>query len=222
MGFVATLSIDHPDLVLMPTIETHPDVTIRYEYSATAAQNDLCFVSVFGGEYDAIEETMVDDHTVSNPTHVATFENRAIYRITVETELDLLPEKCAAYGVFVFRITSGEGDWMVRTHMPDRDALTAFQDYCRSHSISFRMTQLYDSMVSDDGTYFLTEQQHEILSMAYYAGYYEIPRAVSQDYLAEKLGISTSAVSQRHRRAVAELIAATLENDRTPGRRNHR
>lgn len=216
MGFVANVSIAHPDLVLMPTIQAHPDVPIQYEYSVAADGRDLCFVSVFGGQYDALEETMMADHTVTNPTRIATFENRAIYRVTVETGLEIVPHTCAAQGVFVFRMISGDDDWLIRTHMPDRDALTAFQDHCKRREIAFKIDQLYDSAANDEGTYFLTEQQHELLSMAYYAGYYEIPRAVSQDYLADKLGISTSAVSQRHRRAVAELIGATLENTRTP------
>ncbi|MHC3436829.1 helix-turn-helix domain-containing protein [Natrialbaceae archaeon A-gly3] len=215
MGFVANVSLVHPDLVLAPTIETHPAVTIRHEYEITSSETDLCFVSVFGGQYAAIEEAMERDHTITQPTRVATFENRAIYRVTVETDLEVVPHRCAADGAFVFKITSGERGWVIRVHMPDRDALTDFREYCRNRSISFRVNQLYESTASDDGIYYLTEQQHEILSMAYYEGYYDIPRRASQNDLAGQLGISDSAVSQRLRRAVSELIAATLEDDRT-------
>ena len=216
MGFVANVSIVHPNLVLTPTIEAHPAVTIRYEYGVASDEKDFCFVSVFGGQDAAIEEAMERDYTIAQPTCVARFENRAIYRVTVETDLEIVPRRCAVSGAFVFKVTSGERGWMIRVYLPNRDALIDFRDHCRTHSISFRVHRLYESTPSDDGVYFLTEQQHEILSMAYYAGYYDIPRGASQDDLANQLGISDSAVSQRLRRAVSELIAATLEDDRTP------
>lgn len=216
MGFIAEVHLVHDDFVLAPTIARYPDVTVRYEYDATTTDRTLQFVSVFSDEYAPIEGAMEADHTVSNPTRVATFENRAIYRVAVESDVEIVPDQCAEDGLFVFTITSAERGWVARVHLPDRDALTAFRAWSRDRGVSFRVKQLYDLSVSDNGTYFLTEQQHEILLMAYYAGYYDIPRGITQDGLAERLDISDSAVSQRLRRAVSELIAATLENDRTP------
>lgn len=216
MGFIAEVHLVHDDLALAPTIARYPDVTIRYEYEATTTDRTLQFVSVFSDEYAHLERAMDEDPTVSNPTRVATFENRAIYRVTVETAVEIVPDRCAESGLFVFTMTSAERGWIARVHLPDRDALTAFRTWSRDRGVSFRVTQLYDLSVSDNGTYFLTEQQHEILLMAYYAGYFDIPRGITQDGLADRLEISDSAVSQRIRRAVSELIAATLENDRTP------
>lgn len=216
MGFIAEVHLVHDDLALAPTIAHAPDVTLRHEYEATTADRTVQFVSTFSDDYALLEEAMDADHTISDPTRVATFENRAIYRVTLETDLEIVPDQCAEGGLFVFTITSAERGWTARVHLPDRDALTAFRAWSRDHGISFRVTQLYDLSASDAGTYFLTEQQHEILLMAYYAGYFDIPRGITQDGLAERLEISDSAVSQRIRRAVSELIAATLENDRTP------
>jgi predicted DNA binding protein len=101
-------------------------------------------------------------------------------------------------------------------YLPDRAALTVFREECRDRGVSFRVRELRESNSDDDAAYFLTDQQHETLLLAYYAGYYDIPRGVSQGDLASQLDISTSAVSQRLRRAVAELIAATIETSRAP------
>lgn len=216
MGFIAEIRVCHEELPLASTIAAHPSVTIGYEY-AIEADEQMAFVSVFGDENDSLEASMDADPTVSEPVQVATFENRTIYRVTLETEREIVPDRCGEHGLFVLTIRSGERGWIVRVYVPDRDALTAFRTHCREFGVSFRMTQLYDSSPSDDGTYFLTERQHEILAMAYYAGYYDIPRSVTQDDLADRLDISDSAVSQQLRRAVAQLLEATLENDRTPG-----
>ncbi|SIR75286.1 helix-turn-helix domain-containing protein [Natronorubrum thiooxidans] len=216
MGFIAEVHLSHDDLALVPTIEQQPAVTLRSEYAAPANGQRLQFFSAFGETYTALEAAMETDHTISNPTRIATFENRAIYRVTVETDLEIIPEHCAESGLFVFTITSNDRGWVTRVHLPDRDALAMFRKCCRSRGISFHVTQLYDSSVSDDGTYVLSEQQYEILMMAYYAGYFDVPRGCTQDDLAARLEISDSAVSQRLRRAISDLIAGTVENDRTP------
>ena len=217
MGFVTEVRLAHPDLLLAPTLEAYPDATIRYEYETVTDDAELCFVTVFDADYPRLEETLATDHTVSDPTRIATFADRAVYRLTVDTPVEVVPNRCAERGLFVFEVTTDGRWWVPRMHVPDRDVLASFREYARDHGISFRMNKLYELTPTDDRSYFLTEQQHEILLLAYYAGYYDIPRAVSQDYLADRLGISGSAVSQRLRRAVAELIAATLENDRMPG-----
>lgn len=216
MGFIAAVHLVHDDLPLVPTIERCADVTLRYEYGTTIGDRRLQFVSAFGDDA-TLEEAMDADPTVADATPVATFENRTIYRVVVDTDLEIVPDRCAENGVFVFTVTSAEGGWIARIHVPDRDALGSFRMHCRDRGISFRITQLYDSSASDERSYFLTERQHEILTMAYYAGYFEVPRGATQDDLADRLGISDSAVSQRLRRAVSELIAATLENERMVG-----
>ncbi|USZ70829.1 helix-turn-helix domain-containing protein [Natronosalvus halobius] len=219
MGFVAHVSLSHPDLVLAPTIRAHSNVTMRFEYGVVTDSRERCFVSIFSDEFDHIEQTMANDRTISSPTRVATFSGRSIYQMTVETGLEIVPYRCSVRGIFVFETISNDNGWDVRVHIPDRETLSAFREYCRSRSISFRVNRLSESTADDDGdTYFLTERQHEILSKAYYSGYFEIPRRASQDDLANQLGISTSAVSQRIRRAVGELIESTLENSRTPDR----
>jgi len=216
MGFIAAIRLVHDELPLVPTIEHRSGVTLRYEYGAMTGEQRLQFVSAFGDEHEALEEVMAADPTIANATCVATFENRSIYRVVVETDLEIVPDRCAEAGLFAFRITSAEGGWCARVHLPDRDVLSAFRSQCLDRGISFHVNHLYDSSVSDEQNYFLTEQQHEILTMAYYAGYFEVPRGATQDDLASRLDISDSAVSQRIRRAVSELIAATLENDRAP------
>lgn len=215
MGFIAEVHLVHDELPFMPTIERCSDVTFRYEYETKTDGRRLQFVSALGGEDGTLEEAMEADPTISDPTRIATFENRVIYRVVVDTDLEIVPDRCVETGLFIFTITSADWGWIARVYLPDRDVLSAFRAHCRNRGVSFRVNQLYDSSVTDDRTYFLTAQQREILTMAYYAGYFEVPRTATQDDLAERLGISDSAVSQRIRRAISELIAATLENDQS-------
>ncbi|SFC19233.1 Predicted DNA binding protein, contains HTH domain [Halobiforma haloterrestris] len=214
MGFIADVRLGHDELPLVPTMKRQPDVTLRREYESATDGSRVLFVSAFGDGYASLEETLADDPTVSEPTCVATFGHRAIYRLAVETGLAILPDWCAEHGLYVFTVTSDRTGWVARIHLPDRDALAAIRRRYRERGVSFRVDRLHDSSAADDGTYFLTDHQRDLLLMAYEAGYFDIPRRVTQDELAERLEVSDSAVSQQLRRAISTLIAATLENGR--------
>lgn len=217
MGFVLEAGLTHEDLVLGPTIEAVSETTIRYEYADARGADRYLFVSVFGTDRETVDRAIDADHTVTDPVRIAEFPNRTIYRVTFASALDPIPERCSESGLFVFKLTSDERGWAIRLYLPDRETLSAFRERCLERDIDFHIRQLQESN-PDDETYVLTERQHEMLLLAYYAGYYDIPRRVSQGDLAERLDVSTSAVSQRLRRAVAELIATTLETNRTPER----
>ncbi|OVE84051.1 helix-turn-helix domain-containing protein [Natronolimnobius baerhuensis] len=217
MGFIADVRLTHDELPLVPTMKRQPDLTLRREYETTSNGTQMQFVSVFGDETDALEEVLADDATISAATKVATFGQRSIYRLTIDTHLEIVPGQCSECGIFVFTATSTNAAWSVRLYLPDRESLAAIRHWYRDHGVSFRVTKLCESGATDEGTYFLTDNQREILLLAYEAGYFDVPRDITQDDLAERLDVTDSAVSQQLRRAISMLIAATLENDRTAG-----
>lgn len=57
----------------------------------------------------------------------------------------------------------------------------------------------------------LTPEQYETLVAAVEHGYFEIPREVSMQDLAEELGVSHQALSERLRRAYETLVTAELD-----------
>lgn len=213
MNFMAEIHVEHDDLVLNPTIRSDVDVTVRWEYETTIdGETTVLFVSAFGETGPALETALEDDHTVADPTHIATFSKRSVYRVAVDTDLRLVPPVCVERGAFVLRIVSDDDGWTVRLHLPNRDALLAFNAYCVDNDISFRVAQLHQSEPADDiATAGLTEKQRDLLLTALYSGYYDVPRGATQDDIAEQLGVSASAVSQRIRRAVSQLIVSTLD-----------
>jgi predicted DNA binding protein len=70
----------------------------------------------------------------------------------------------------------------------------------------------------DRGTDFgLSPKQLEIVRKAHLSGYFDVPRQVTQQELADHFGISSSAVSQRLRRATAQILGGTVSSDDTAG-----
>lgn len=56
----------------------------------------------------------------------------------------------------------------------------------------------------------LTERQREVIEMAYEMGFYEIPRRVSTEDIAEKLDIDAATVSEHLQRAERNLLTQQL------------
>ncbi|ELY63561.1 helix-turn-helix domain-containing protein, partial [Natronobacterium gregoryi] len=109
------------------------------------------------------------------------------------------------------------GWWQIKTRFPDRDALCTGYDRLADQGIDAdlrRVTDVHDRTEIDTR---LTPEQREALEAALEYGYFEIPRRISMEELAEELGISHQALSERFRRAYETLVNDELE----PANRTH-
>lgn len=92
------------------------------------------------------------------------------------------------------------------------NTLRKFQATCAENGVSVEVVSISSRPTgsSDATTYGLTERQHEALTLALSRGYYESPRQVSTEALAEELGISQPSMSSLLRRAEYQLLSSTL------------
>lgn len=224
---LAEIHLSHSELPLADTIRAAPAATVRLEYETRAAgagggdgaegadgTGRRSFLSVSADDYHDFESALLADHTVADPQVVAAFPDHRIYRVVVLTDLELVPSRAAALGARTLAVRAGGDGWIVRLRLFARDALDAFRAYCLDHGVTYQVRELSRaSSRTAEYAFGLTESQRATLLLAYETGYFDVPRRVSQDDLAGRLGVSTSAVSQRLRRATARLVAATVAAD---------
>jgi predicted DNA binding protein len=71
--------------------------------------------------------------------------------------------------------------------------------------------RVYNPTTPDAGPWYgLTTAQREALVLAVESGYYDIPRTCTTVEVAEELGISDQAVTERLRRAIVNLVDNSL------------
>ncbi|GGL69439.1 helix-turn-helix domain-containing protein [Halocalculus aciditolerans] len=146
--------------------------------------------------------------------HLTVFEemhDRTLYALQWDATGDRLLAAVHDLEGFLLSAT-GEGDtWTLQIRFPDHDALSAFADRCEDAGIDFEVCGLYNPTRPEAGPWYgLSDPQYETLLLARDRGYYDIPRRISTQDLADELGVSDQAVTERLRRAIRTLVDNTL------------
>ena len=212
MGFIAEIHVSHDALLLQPTIAEINSLSLRREYEMSIPPGEpRLYISAIGDVPPAFDAQLSEDPTIAEPRPVVAFADRTIYRLRVATDLVPVPTVFSEVDGYVLDAESDTDGWLIRSHLPDRDAIIRIREYFRDRDVTFQVVRLFDSEGIDKPTHAgLTERQRDLLLTALYSGYYDIPRRASQGDLAEQLDVSTSAVSKRLRRAVSQLIVSSL------------
>ncbi|WP_029601967.1 helix-turn-helix domain-containing protein [Halococcus hamelinensis] len=211
MGLTATIHVSSPDLALTPTIRACPDVTVRViPHSTTDVETGLFFFLV-ENPIEPFEAALDDDHTVAEWTLVEAADAGAVYRIRHPPEAKLVsPAALELGGLMLDAVSDGRG-WVVRVQFTDREALSGLWEACESDGITFDLRRLFRHQPwGRSAPTTLTDAQRDALLAAYESGYFDEPRGISLAELADRLGISPTAVGGRVRRGTAELIEAVL------------
>jgi predicted DNA binding protein len=207
----AHVHVESPELALSHTRCVVPGMRFEIAYQAIP---DVVFLTVEGADFDEFERALETDETVSGFELQSQYEDRRVYKLTVAIDRRLFSQAAAQVGISVIETTSEPGDtgWTFELMCPTRESLSQLKSFCSTHDLEFRVDRLFTSRGDDDGSddFGLTDTQLETLLLAYDTGYFEVPRRVSQQELADKLESSPAAVSQRIRRGITNLIATTL------------
>jgi predicted DNA binding protein len=127
------------------------------------------------------------------------FDYESVLTAIIETKAELI----SAIGT--------HAQWTFDIRGDDQQAISDFHTYCQDHDIPLELTQLHALSPLQSGyEYNLTEAQREALTLAYARGYYDSPRQLPQQALAEELGITRQAVASRLQRGTRRLIASTV------------
>jgi predicted DNA binding protein len=202
----------HPELVLTPTIDAVPEMHVDLEYQTIARPDTYyLFFKVEGSEFDAFDRHLEADPTVESATVVIDGEEIRVYRMRLTSAERLVLPEAAELGLRVLRAESGRGGWIATLEVPDLALLQQFRSHCLEHDVEFTVDRLYHTDDrGQESAFGLTPIQEETLLAAYEHGYFNDPRDASIEDLAGVLGVSSSAVSGRLRRALAALIENTL------------
>ena len=110
----------------------------------------------------------------------------------------------------VLNAEAHDGTWELRIRFASREQLDIFQDYLSLQEHPFQLSNLIEPRFPRQERAQLTAAQRDALVAAVEQGYYRIPRDIVLDDLADALGISRQAASERLRRGIEQLVTTVL------------
>ncbi|WP_394324795.1 helix-turn-helix domain-containing protein [Halopiger xanaduensis] len=211
MSVIATVSIPASEFPLGSVLDADRDATVSVETTVPADEGSLPYLWVPADVADSVVDELDDNGNVTDAAVVDELEDSALVRVEWDDRLDGVLEAIRSSDAIVTSAAGTASQWTFRLRFPSYEDLSEFYTACVEDDVSIELAQLHEAVGSDQRRRFgLTNAQRDLVVAAYEAGYFDVPRKTTLVELGERLGISDSAVSQRLRRGLAELISATL------------
>lgn len=215
MSFVGVIVtefvVDTP--ILRPVLQGAPNTEIRWEGTSSQLNGPTHVLAwISSDDFEAVEEAIEEGPSARDVTMMVDMGERRLYRMDFTEfarEVDLLPKIIEVGGVLEQSVGTEDG-WWCQARFPDREAFQTVYQFCRDHEIGFEFERIFESPTQGSGDSILpmlTDKQREALECACNEGYFDIPRRTTMVELADNLGISDTALSQRLHRAQASICA---------------
>ncbi len=214
MSVVADFSIPTKSFALQQALTAESAMTVEAERLAShSAEWVLPFLWASGGDFETFHEAMQDDPTVANVTIIEESGDSVLYQTEwSDTVVNIVDEMIDQHANILRAKAHGE-TWRLQLRFAEDKQVSSFQDYFTEQGYTFEVNKLHHPTAPRQREYGLTAAQRNTLATALHEGYFNVPRDLTIEELADILDISSNATSQRIRRASAALIQDTLVID---------
>ena len=207
MTTIAELQVPASDTVMGSVFEATPSIVCEVEQVIASSGYRLWLAGVDRSE---IEPALEAAPSVAAHTSVLDGEDRWLYEVEFTDDAVNVFELLAEETGTVLAASAGEGRWHLSVRFADRDDVSRVYDRLVDQGVTTNLVRLTDITEERSSGYGLTPKQYETLVAAHEYGYFTIPRETSMQELADQLGVSHQALSERLRRAYRALVATEL------------
>ncbi|NUB92840.1 helix-turn-helix domain-containing protein [Haloterrigena sp. SYSU A558-1] len=216
MTTIAELTLSTDEFALAETLQRLPEMEVRVEsVVAEGPVRTMPLVWFSNVDPDAIDEALAADPTVADYQQLLenTDDDEWFYRLQYGEDVGSVC--CAVYsnGGTLLDAQVSEGQWTLRLLFPEREELSDAVSAIEEQGARVDVRRMVEAGQDEDleTTAALTEPQQEAIAEAYRQGYYDVPREISLEELANELDISHQALSERLRRANRVLASEQLD-----------
>jgi PAS domain S-box-containing protein len=187
-----------------------------------ADESFLAFVRIQNGSSEQLLEEAERTPAIASTRRIESSNNPLIQLRFVEP---FIASILAEQGLTVQNISADSSDCRVTVEAPPTFDLRQVADIVTTRYSDSELIAKREQSQSMKSTANLTEhvferlttRQREVAEMAYLSGYFESPRDMSSDELADELGFSVSAFHHHIRAAERKLFETVFENGSTNG-----
>lgn len=211
MPIIAEFSVPVESFALADTLPQFPDVVVEADRVAAHAVNTtMPSIWVTDGDAPEFATVAANDSTVNRISATADFDDERLYHIEWSEDIEQLIKKIIDHEGVILEASGKESYWRLRIRFITREQFEDFQTYVLEDGPPFTLEQLFAARHPRHTRGDVTPEQQEALTLAADLGYFQVPRETSIVEVAEELGISDQAVSERIRRGTENLVRDML------------
>lgn len=211
MSVVAEFMIPAEAFAFGAALSTDPPMKIVLERIVPTGGSPTPYIWVSNGDFEEFERTAIASPMVASLDLLDELEDRRLYRVEWDSpEGDLIAGIDETEGAILQ--ASGASTWTFQLRFPNHDTLGRFYSYVADHDIALNVDNI--QVLAEDSNrsqeFELTMEQREALTLAVRRGFYKVPRGTTLADLAEELGVSNQAASERIRRGSERVLRPAL------------
>jgi predicted DNA binding protein len=212
MVVITDITVPADQFALGQLFDEYPDIAIELERLVPLDGGTIPLFWVEGENPADVEATIREDPLSEDVKVLTEMEERYLFEVLWSAEIDALISPLRQSRAEVLRAEGGTETWEFRLQFRDRADLAEFRDACQANDVQIDLKALYNpTLPAEDDEDELTPEQYDILATAYSNGYWNVPRGVELGEIADLIGISPNAASQRMRRGLKTVVGGVLE-----------
>ncbi|SEA19692.1 Predicted DNA binding protein, contains HTH domain [Haloplanus vescus] len=138
-------------------------------------------------------------------------DERTLHVLEWDADADPLVRLLEEHDGSIRRGTGSTDAWTFETQFPTHEAFDSFRSAVDGAKANVEVLRVYNPTRQGTGAWYgLTPRQRRTLELAVERGYYDIPRRCTTIELADELGISDQAVTERLRRGIVTFVTNAL------------
>lgn len=214
MSVIADFTISGETFGLGRLLRSEREVEIELERLVPTGNEVMPYfwVRMPDGDVETFEREIREDPLVERLDVLDRVDGETLYA----AEWERIPESLIQ-GIVQTRgaILSGrgmDGHWRFMIRFPDHDRLHEFSEFLDDHDIHIRVDRIYTQTDHSrrEHAFDVTDEQHVAVVSAVRRGYFEVPRDATLSDIADELGITRQAASERVRRGVNAILQTVL------------
>jgi len=206
MSVITEVRISPDDFELGKILSIQEASAIELETLVPSGDTTVPLFWIYEPVGDGFLDTVERYPTVNSVTEVDVFEDRTLFRLDWDASQDHLFQCIMNNAGQILSATGTPEGWDFEIRFRDRESLSQYESCCADAHIPLEIVRIYNPTDPESGQWYgLSEPQREALVLAVRMGYYDIPRGCTTAELADELGISDQAVTERLRRAIGEF-----------------
>jgi len=211
MSVITEVRISSDDFELGKILNLEGASAIELETLVPSVNATVPLFWVYEPIRDGFLDTVERYPTVNSVTAVDEFEDRTLIKLDWDASQDHLFRCILEHDGQILSATGSPKEWNFEIRFSERESLSQCQDCCADAHITLDLTRIYNPVDPKVGPWYgLSKPQREALTLAVRMGYYDIPRGCTTAELADELGISDQATTERLRRAIGAFTRHAL------------